>query len=603
MEPVPGARGAYEQRAAAARAKLAELDQTGAWLGNLRAFAFLGLAISLGLVVYGKVDKVWALGSVGAGLAFIALVARHAKVVEAEARERVRLVLNERGLARLNAAWHAFPETGARFQPAEHPYAADLDVLGQGSLFQRLDETGTEPGARELAALLCAPPPSLEDGRARQVAVRELAGKLDFRQRLVTEARLANAERVDPSRLIGWVEGPSLVRGLRWAWPVAHVMPLVTLAVGVAALLTIVPPAAFWGLVIAQAAIVGLTRKATTAQYEAVSVGERGLVRFDDTFRAIAAEPFESPVLRGLQRGLALEGATVPERLGRFTRLMGFAQLRQSGLLHPILDTLLLWDVHVLLRLEQWREGEGRGLRGWFEALAQLEALSSCATLPFEEPTWAWPELVEGPFRLEATGLGHPLLAQAVRNDVTLAGPGHAWVITGSNMSGKTTLLRAVGLDMVMAWAGLPVCATRFVVGRAAVGTSMRVKDSLERGVSYFYAEVQRVKSLLQLAKANPSACLFLVDELFLGTNARERQVASLAIVRGLLDAGAAGGLTTHDLTLCALEQERPGQVRNVHFRDQEVGGEMTFDYRLHEGVVTTSNALAVLRRAGIDVG
>jgi DNA mismatch repair ATPase MutS len=334
----------------------------------------------------------------------------------------------------------------------------------------------------------------------------------------------------------------------------------------------------------------------------ALSSGERAFVRFEETFAAIDRQTFAHPRLVSLKAGIQPSGPSVSERLARFARLMGFAELKTSGQMHPVINVLTLWDLHVLFRVERWRGEHGVGVRGWFDALAQLEALSAFAGYAFERPDDVFPQLADEGFRFEAKALGHPLLDRPVRNDVSLPGPGQALIITGSNMSGKTTLMRTMGLNTVMALAGLPVTASSLLVGRAQVLTSMRVKDSLERGVSYFYAEVQRIKLLLDTARTHQRACLFLLDELFMGTNARERSLASKHLMRELLDLGASGAVTTHDLALCELEAELPGKTRNVHFRDQVSEGEMTFDYTLRDGVVTTTNALEVLKRAGVVV-
>jgi hypothetical protein len=595
------ARAAYELGAARCDAELARRDREGAWLAHLRTVTFLGFLALLGAVIFEKMPRWGGAGALAALAAYVALAIVHARVLRAEARARVLKALHERGLARLDGRWRAFPETGAGLLPEGHLYAADLDVLGQGSLFQRLDDTGTRAGERQLAAWLLEAAPDADAVRARQQAVQELAPRLDFRLALITEARLAGQDKADPSRFIAWAEGPSPLDRVRWAYPLAHVLPPFTIGAGLLAANDVVTALPFWLGLAAQVTIVLATRGALGRMWEALMLGERGFMRFEDTFRAIDAERFDAPLLRALKAG-QLAGPSVSVRLAAFARLMGFAELRASGQLHPIINALTLWDVLFLVRLDRWRAEHGQGVRRWFEALAQLEALASLATWPFERPQDAWPTVDDGPVRLEAQALGHPLLDAAVPNDVALSGPGAAWVITGSNMSGKTTLMRAVGLNTVMALAGLPVCAASFSVGRVQVMTSMRVKDSLERGVSYFYAEVQRIKALVDAARAHRERCLFLLDELFMGTNTRERQVASRQLLLMLLDAGAAGAVTTHDLSLCELAAEREGRVRNVHFRDHITDGEMTFDYRLREGVVTTTNALEVLRRAGLAV-
>ncbi len=597
------ARAEYEARITATQRELEALDRQGARLANLRTLAFLGF-LGLTLAVgFERLPRAAFLGAAASLAAYIALAIVHAGVIRREDFAKVRLSLNQRGVARLDGAWHDFPSTGAGRAPEGHLYAGDLDLVGKGSLFQRLDDTGTAAGEAQLLGWLLAPAPSAAAVRERQASVKELSPRLDFRQSLVAEARMAGKlDKADPARFIAWAEAPSALTAIRWAYPLAHVLPPLTIGFGLAAANDLVSALPFWVGLLLQIAIVVATRKPIAAMWTALSLGERGFVRFEETFKAIDAQAFEGEHLRALQRGLQ-DGPPVSTRLKAFARLLGFAELKNSGQLHPAINALTLWDLLVLFRIDAWREAHGGGVRRWFEALAQLEALASFASWHFERPDDAFPEVDDGQVRLEATALGHPLLERPVRNDVTFTGPGAALVITGSNMSGKTTLMRATGLNTVMALAGLPVCATSFKVSRVQVLTSMRVKDSLERGVSYFYAEVQRIKTVLDAAKAHPGRCLFFLDELFMGTNTRERQIASRQLLVMLLDGGAAGAVTTHDLSLCELASERPERVQNVHFRDEVKAGEMTFDYTLRPGVVQTTNALEVLRRAGVAIG
>lgn len=591
----------YSTRLAATRQALRALDARGALLANLRTITFLTFFGLLLAVTFAWLPRVALVGAGASLLVFIGLAVVHAGVIHEEAKAKVRESLNHRGLERLAGRWPAFSSTGQRFVREEHLFGADLDVVGQGSLFQRLDETGTEAGEERLARWLLELDATPAQTQARQRAVQALVPLTEFRQRLVTEARLAGETKANPAKFIAWCESPSTLGRHRWAFPLAHVMVPVTLTLGVLALVGVLPSAPFVVALGLQLVVVALTRAALANTYAALMLSDQGLVRFEETFMAIDEEPLTEPLLASLKQGMRSEGPRVAERLKTFTRLLNLAALRQSGQLHPFVNALTLWDVLVLFRLDAWREKHGASVRGWFDALAQLEALSAFATLAFEEPTFVYPSLVDGPATFEAQDLRHPLLPAAVGNDVTLGAPGQALVITGSNMSGKTTLMRAIGLSTVMARAGLPVAAKRLTASALEVVTSMRVKDSLERGVSYFYAEVQRIKAVLERARGAPRQCLFLLDELFMGTNAAERQIASRHLVSTLLDLGAIGALTTHDLALCALADERP-QVRNVHFRDEIRDGEMTFDYMLRNGIVQTTNALEVLRRAGVPM-
>jgi hypothetical protein len=600
---MPTARAEYETRVAQYKAELVALDRSGSRLANLRTLTFLGF-VGIGFAVgFDKLPRLALLGSLAFLAAYIALAVIHAGVLRREDLAKIRLNLNERGLLRLQGRWHDFPSTGEGRVPEGHLYGGDLDIVGRGSLFQRLDDTGTAAGERQLLDWLLTPGESAEVIHARQAAVKELAPLVDFRQTLVAEARMAGKkDKADPSRFLAWAESPSTLTSIRWAWPIAHVLPVFTIGAGLLSANEVITAHAFWIGLLIQIAIVVATRKPIAAMWEALSMGERGFIRFEETFASIDAQKFTGPRLVALQQGL-MEGPPVSARLRTFARLMGFAELKHSGQMHPVINALTLWDLLVLFRIDRWRESLGKGARKWFESLAELEALSSFSTWHFERPEDAFPVVDDGPVHVEATELGHPLLNEPVRNGVLLAKPGTGLVITGSNMSGKTTLMRATGLNTVMALAGLPVCATSMKVSRVQVLTSMRVKDSLERGVSYFYAEVQRIKTVLDTAKAHRDRCLFFLDELFMGTNAKERQIASRQLLLMLLDLGAAGAVTTHDLSICELAKERPDTIRNVHFRDEVKDGEMTFDYTLRDGVVQTTNALEVLRRAGVQVG
>ncbi len=595
------ARRAYAERSAAAAVRLVALDRAGARLANLRTVAFLGLLAILLLVIFERLPRAGLFGALACFGAYLVLAVIHARVLHDEAKATVKKALNDRGLGRLDGQWHTFPSTGVKHLGDGHLYAADLDVFGQGSVFQRIDDTGTLAGETQLAAWLKQAAPSVAAIAERQAAVRELTPLLDFRQALITEARMAGAQKADPSRFIAWAEADSGLGAIRWAYPLAHLLAPATVVLGLLSAMDVVGNLPFLALLGVQLVVVLLTRRPLGRMYEALQLGERGFVRFEETFHAIAHERLSEPYLQALQRGLEPGQGSVPERLQQFARLMGFAALRQSGQLHPLINLLTLWDILVLFRVEAWRVANGRGVRKWFEALAQLEALSSFAGFAFERPDFTYPQLVEAPLTFEATQLRHPLLESPVANDVRLRGPGSALVITGSNMSGKTTLMRAMGLNAVLALAGLPVAAGQLRLSRVQVLTSMRVKDSLERGVSYFYAEVQRIRTLLDAAKL-PLPCLFFLDELFMGTNTKERQIASKHVLRLLLDAGSAGAITTHDLSLCELAQERPEHVENVHFRDHMTQGQMHFDYALRPGVVQTTNALEVLRQAGVPV-
>jgi DNA mismatch repair ATPase MutS len=318
----------------------------------------------------------------------------------------------------------------------------------------------------------------------------------------------------------------------------------------------------------------------------------------------IEGQRFTSSRLVTLQATLTgASGAPASRAFGELQRIVSFAELRHGGMAHFLFNTFLLWDVFCALALDRWRARYGGLTRGWLNALAEVEALSSLATFAYEHPEFAFPEVTAGEPHFKAEGLGHPLIpaGRRVDNDVSVDRTGAALMITGSNMSGKSTLLRSIGVNAVLAFAGAPVCARRLEICVLSVRTSMRIKDSLEEGVSHFYAELGRLKAVVDAVNEGDQV-LFLLDEVLHGTNSRERQIGAKAVVRHLLDRGAVGAVSSHDLGLADLARESEGRVTNVHFEELVKDGKMTFDYQLKPGVVTTANALRLMKLIGIAV-
>jgi DNA mismatch repair ATPase MutS len=303
---------------------------------------------------------------------------------------------------------------------------------------------------------------------------------------------------------------------------------------------------------------------------------------------------------------LAANGASAPRSMRRLNRILGCAELRRgAAILHAPIQALTQWDFFVLFALEGWRRDAGRHVRGWLEALGELDALAVLAALRHDHPDWAIPEIVQDPV-YTGDALGHPLLAtdQRVANDVAVGPPGSLLLVTGSNMSGKSTLLRAIGLNIVLAQAGACVCAARLRMPVVNLQTSIRVQDSLELGLSYFMAALARLKSVVDAAEQSGDSrlLLYLLDEILQGTNSAERSVAVRAVARHLLDAGAIGAMTTHDLTLAG-EEPLKSSAQLVHFTETvDANGVMSFDYRLRPGLATSRNALRLMQMIGIEV-
>lgn len=599
------ARETYERGRQARSAEVAALEAKARTIGTGRLLLAVAVLGTLGGIVWARLGAgAWA-GLAATVAAFVALVIVHARVIEAKERAAAALRFHERGLARMAHAWADLPVTSDRFASAEHPFSRDLDVFGRGSVMQLVDGTETRLGEERLAKLL-----SLEEAGAwpsdvaeRQAAIRDLAGRPAFREGLATAGGVLAGERPDPAPLLAWAErkdealAPSL-RVLAWLVPGAVIASIaVTLGMHL--------PAGIVTLAVVCAIAVGLaTSRRLVPMLEAASSREQAVSRWRAMIEAIEREPFDAPLLVRQRERLSAAGRRASVEIAALERIVGFADARRNEVFALMIGPLLMWHVHCAVALLQWRARAGAHVRDWLEALAEVEALASLGGFTHEHPSFVFPELVAEAM-LDARGLGHPLIAddKRVGNDVRLPAAGRALVVTGSNMSGKSTLLRAIGVNVVLANAGAPVCATAARIGPARVASSMRIDDSLEQGVSHFYAELRRLKRVIDLAlETGRPPVLFLLDEILHGTNSRERVLGACAVVKELLSRGALGAVSTHDLGITALEKELGGLVENVHFEEQVRGEEMTFDYVLRPGIVQSSNALRLMRAVGIDV-
>ncbi|CAN5871302.1 MutS family DNA mismatch repair protein [soil metagenome] len=546
-------------------------------------------------------------------LAFGALVVRHARVEERAARFEALRVVNVRGAARIARDWDALPEAPAPVNADVdgHPYAIDLDVFGRASLFQWIGPGATDAGHLTLAGWLLSPAPP-EEISARQAAISELSSRDGWREQLAAFGVLGAGERRDSiATFLQWAESPGpSVRGL----PVIRVAVYVIVAslwIFGGLHFSGIMPNGFWGIPLLAGIVLSFaTAAAVTRAFDQAGAGERTLAQYAGIFEHIAGERFASPRLAALQERMTAEGRPAPEAMRSLNRILSFADMRRgAALLHFPIQALTLWDFHWLFALEGWRRATGARVGRWFEATAELDALSCLSAVHHDNPDWCFAVLTKGEAGdrvYRAAALGHPLLPadRRVANDVELGPPGTVLLVTGSNMSGKSTLLRAIGANAVLAQCGAPVCARSLHLPPCDVQTSIRIQDSLERGVSYFMAALARLKGVVDAAEREPGdrALLYLLDEILQGTNSAERGIAVQAVTRHLLDAGAIGAMTTHDLNLAGEEPLR-STARLVHFTEiVDEQGTMRFDYRLREGLATSRNALRLMQLIGIDI-
>ena len=588
----------YEARLAKWREAKGREEKAYTRVADLRLVVAIAGAILLYLV-FGPVvvSSLWLLAPLAA---FVILMFLHIRIDRRLRFSQRGIRYYEQGLNRLSDQWAGKGNSGDRFNDVSHPYASDLDLFGRGSLFELISTARTSPGEAVLASWLKSPASSIE-ARHRQESVRELTLNVDLREELMLLGGEIRAE-VHTESLAAWASEP----------PVAYFKG----ARIVAAAFSLAAVAAFggywaskWGsapfLIVFLAGQlfaftqIGKTRKILAALHSRAHDLELLAV----LFAKIEQMTFESAKLREIQAAIRSENRLASARIDQLKSLLSLHENGSNQFLF-LIALVLLWHTQVAMAVEAWRNENGAYILQWLNAIGEFEALSSLGCYAYEHTKSVYPELLESGALIDASAIGHPLLpaATCVTNDIAVGTDAKLVVISGSNMSGKSTLLRAIGLNIVLAWAGAPVRADRMRVSPLALGASLRTVDSLQEGKSRFYAEITRLRQIADLALGE-RPLFFLLDELLSGTNSHDRRIGAEGIVKALLERGAIGMITTHDLALAQIGNLMGASARNVHFEDQMENGEIHFDYKMRPGIVERSNALELMRAVGLLPG
>jgi len=591
----------YRLRLDARRALHAELSRRDRRHSDARLATF-GLFVLLLVLGWAGAATYWLL--LVPVVAFGVLVQRHDRVIRARDAAARAITFYERGLARIEDRWPGSGEPGERFADDRHPYANDLDLFGRGSLFELLSIARTRSGEETLARWLKAAATPEEIGE-RQHGVAELTPALDLREALSLAGTDVRAG-VNGEAVLAWAEAPPTLSPPWLRWVAAAFTAVVVVAI-VVWLQTGEERPLYFALAI-QAVFAWPQQKQVERALRRADTAAHDLDILGHLLEQLEPQRFSSARLAALHRSLSAEDVVASRAIRTLAYLVELHDW-QDNLFFLMLSLPFMWGTHVAWAIEAWRRVHGRRIRLWLDAAAEFEALSSLSAYRFEHPDDPFPDIVSSADGSRADAiydgvqLGHPLLpaARSVRNDVRLGREPGLLIVSGSNMSGKSTLLRTVGVNAVFALMGAPVRASSLRLSPLAVGATLRIQDSLLEGRSRFYAEITRIRELADLA-AGPLPLLFLLDELFHGTNSHDRLVGSSGVLRGLLDRGAIGLITTHDLALTAIARALAPRATNVHFEDTFDGQEIRFDYRLKPGPVTHSNAIALMRAVGLEV-
>jgi hypothetical protein len=592
-------RAEYGKRMEVHLRKIAAKERQHIRVGNSKlAVIVAGLVLAWLCFERHLLSAYWLLVPIGI---YIVLAILHERIIRDRTHAETAANFYSRGIARIEDRWSGTGATGDRFRDESHVYADDLDLFGRGCLFELLSTARMPMGENRLAEWLRSPSP-LRAVIERQGLIAELRTKLDLREDLAVMGEDLRV-RLNPELLTTWCEGEPILGG-----PALRAIAAAFALAAVASFLYFVGTAIYWPfllvLIVEGTLFLRLRGRATTV-ISGVNCNAEGLVLFSQILERLEREPFTSPRLQQLAAELR-EGAEPDSRaVRRFSRIVNWIDAHDS-LIVKIIDLPLLYIVQTGLAAEAWRKRWGHRMRIWIDVSGEMEALLSLATYSFEHPEDTFPEFTNaggsGAF-FAGEEIGHPLIpaSQCVRNSVRLDASTRVLLVSGSNMSGKSTLLRTVGINTVLAMAGAPIRGKSLCLAQLSLGTRLRSIDSLQEGRSTFYTEVLRIRQVFDLVNGE-APVLFLFDELLDGTNSHDRRIGAECLVRALLEAGAIGIVTTHDLALTEITESLGGIVHNVHFQDYVEDGKMRFDYKLRDGVVTKSNALELMRLAGLKV-
>lgn len=535
-------------------------------------------------------------------LPFFILVKVHNRLYFRKERLETQLQLNQDELEGLEGDYSVFDE-GREFIDAGHPYSYDLDLFGRKSLFQALGRTCTHIGKQTLATWMQHHLTEKTAIETRQESIRDMSRRMEFREAFRVTGSINRGTDSDEEEISRWSQTPSVLQHLWWVklclWAVPSINILL-LALGLLHILSL----SWFGMMFTVFVILsfGLIQRGTLIQ-ETYGKKLKTLNRYAKLITLAKGETWQAPALRELTDKLDIDGHSPAEALMQLSKELDRLDLRNNQLLYVILEGSMFFQLRQIVRIERWKARYGKYLMGWLEAVGELDALCSLGTFAYNHPAYTYPTITNQPFCFLACNMGHPLMpeAQCVKNDATIPSRPYFLIITGANMAGKSTYLRTIGVNYLLACMGCPVCCESLTLYPAQLITSLRTTDSLSDNESYFFAELKRLKRIIDLL--NKGQELFIIlDEILKGTNSADKQKGSLDLIRQFMRLKADGIIATHDLLLGTLADQFPEYIRNYCFEADIKDNELTFSYRLREGVAQNMNACFLMRKMGITI-
>lgn len=576
----------------------AQLAKATDRIRHIARFRLVTMLIAIGFIVSGintGASFYW-WGSLFFTAFFLVWVRIHSALHHKEKLLKIHVYILEREMASLAGDQTSFG-SGQSFMDSTHPFSYDLDIFGKGSVYQLLNRTVTLGGGDHLAGHLKQPVTNPEAIKTRQEIVEELATMPSFLQDFRVAGMSVEEEPEDYERVQQWLKAPDDFISSKIALAAFYIMPLVTIGLSVYSIITGV----FHNLLVLAIAInwvvLIIFQKAIKKANIHIGKTARLVEKYQQLQQQVAVREFNHPWLKEL----CAQSAGALTQIIRFRKLANTFDSRNNSMVGPLMNSFFLFDIYCLLRLEWWRRSHKTLLLQTIEAMIVMDVYVSCATYAFNHPENTYPLIDAGQNVIKATDLRHPLLdKQAVGNSFSLGVQEQFYLLTGANMTGKSTFIRTVGISVILGYLGIPVPAAALALPSLQIFTSIRVTDSVQDDVSYFRAELNRIKDIMNAVQSTGTAWLVLLDEPLRGTNSGDKQQGTRSIIETLLEHRTIGIVATHDIGLTVLSTDHPGKVSNYHFESKVTHDGLTFDFRLHPGGSTSNNATVLMKQMGI---
>lgn len=591
----------YKKRIKKYKNSQGKLERISSNISILRVAVFI-LGVASSIFLYKLRLYYWLVISVLVSvILFIYIIYLHKKILYKKKYIAAIILINGKSMERIQGKWKNFIDKGEEFINEEDNYSYDIDIFGENSLFQFINTAVTYSGRKKLAESLREGLKTKEKICDKQIGILEIEKRVTFRQKLIAEGIIAEKTLLNPQRLYEWAKEKNENILTKTDVYVVKIMPVITIiAIGMYVILKNIPSYVPMILLFIQYIILKIIGKNRISVFEMAEKYNEDLKVYRNMLKLIEKQKFKSPYLEGLKAKLFdEENNSADMAIQKLSKIVEAISNRRN-LIYSIMNIVLFTDYKLLRKLDEWKKKYGNSIENWIEAVGEIEEVASLSSLKYDNPSWNNPKIENSDPQLEAINMGHPLLIKnGIHNNVIIHEPNSVLLITGSNMSGKSTLLRTVGVNMVLAYAGAPVCAEKFTLSIMELYTCMRINDDLEKNISSFYGEILKIKKIVKAADEGRSI-FFLMDEIFKGTNSIDRHSGASILIKQLASKGSIGLVSTHDLELSELENEENSKVLNYHFEEYYKDDKIYFDYKLKRGVSTTRNAVYLMKLAGI---